>query len=93
VKRPNDLVRLVGIILVLVAVYKELSKPPEERRWHGSIADFVPYDLRVPTVDLIMAKVWNEEDDRLFMPTIFGVGWTVNWASVVSRLRQATSSA
>ncbi|MCL4464553.1 MAG: DUF5808 domain-containing protein [Chloroflexi bacterium] len=76
--RLNELVRYGGMVLIGVAIYQELQKPPEERTWHGKVMDFFPYEFRVPTVDRLMSRVWNPEDPRIFMPTMFGVGWTVN---------------
>jgi hypothetical protein len=57
---------------------------------NGMIADLVPYDLRVPTLSRAKERVWNPDDDRIFMPTIFGVGWTVNLASLPRVLKSAT---
>lgn len=61
------------------AVARELSKPPQERTWHGEIAR-VPYDFRPPTVDKLRRSVWDPENPRMFVPHAFGVGWSVNLA-------------
>jgi hypothetical protein len=88
-KGLNRLVQLIGMGVLFAAVYREMQKPPEERTWHGTIADFVPYDLRVPTLARARARLWNPDDDRVLMPTVFGVGWTVNLASVSEMLKRA----
>lgn len=88
-KGLNNLIQLVGMGLLLAAVYRELRKPPQERAWRGAIAEFIPYDLRVPTLSRAKARVWNPEDDRVLVPTIFGVGWTVNLARVVDMLKRS----
>lgn len=47
----------------------------------------VPYDFRVPTVDRVRDRFWNEEDDRIFMPMVFGVGWSINLFRVAEKFR------
>lgn len=47
----------------------------------------MPYDFRAPSVDRIKDRMWNEDDDRIFMPSIFGVGWTLNLFQVVEKFR------
>ena len=43
--------KLLAIGLVVAAVVKELRLPQDQRTWHGSLAGFVPYDLRMPTLE------------------------------------------
>jgi hypothetical protein len=81
---------VIGMALLGAAIYRELRKPAEARTWHGTIADFVPYDLRVPTLERAKARIWNPDDDRILMPTVFGVGWTVNLASVSNMVKGAS---
>jgi len=47
----------------------------------------IPYDWRHPTRARIKARMWNDEDPRLFMPRAFGWGYDVNVAQVLRRLR------
>ena len=49
-------------------------------RTHGELVGFIPYDFRMPTFDRAKSRWWNPDDDRLFVPTVFGVGWTINAA-------------
>ena len=72
------LVRLVTFGLVIGAIATELSKPPDERTWHGRVLDLVPYDFRPPTWERIRTAYWNPNSDRLFNDRVFGVGWAVN---------------
>ena len=65
------------------AVAKELSKPADQRTWHGDIGG-VPYDFRPPTVEKIRSTVWNPDDPRLFPPHVFGVGWGINFARLAA---------
>ena len=72
------LTRVVVFGLVVAAVATELSKPEEERTWHGRVLDVVPYDFRPPTWQRIRDAYWNPESDHLFSDRVFGVGWAVN---------------
>jgi Family of unknown function (DUF5808) len=65
-------------LLVGAAIRDQLSRPPEERTWHGDIAG-IPYDFRIPTVEKMRTAMWNPNDARLLVPQAFGVGWTVNF--------------
>jgi hypothetical protein len=85
--------RVVGVAaagLAVVAVAKELSKRPEDRGWTGEVAGVVPYDFRPPTLERARERWWNPDDDRLFVPQVFGVGWTVNLARAAALLRSPT---
>ena len=31
--------------------------------------------------------MWNEDDERIFMPSVFGVGWALNLFKVVEKFR------
>jgi Family of unknown function (DUF5808) len=81
---PTDslrkLVKWTAISLAAVAVIDQLRRPKQERTWEGTVAGFVPYDFRPPTIDRARSRWWNFEDDRLFVPQVFGVGWTINFA-------------
>src|SRR5258708_23294918 len=72
------LARLAVVGLVVAAVATELSKPEEERTWHGRVMGSVPYDFRPPTWDRIRDAYWNPDSDRLFSDRAFGGGWAVN---------------
>jgi hypothetical protein len=72
------LFRLAVIGLVVAAVATELSKPEQERTWHGKVGGVVPYDFRLPTWERIRSAYWNPDSDALFSDRVFGVGWAVN---------------
>jgi Family of unknown function (DUF5808) len=74
--------------LLVAAVVKELRTPAEERTWHGTVAGFVPYDLRPPTARRFRERWWAPDDERVVVPQPFGVGWTVNAGRVVALVRQ-----
>ncbi len=48
---------------------------------HGEIFGLVPYDFRPPTLARARETFWNTEDERFLVPTMFGVGWTMNLRS------------
>lgn len=82
------LIRLITFGLLGAAIYQEMSKDPAERTGEGMVGGVVPYDFRPPTVEKVKNSLWNPDDPRLFTPTVFGVGWTINFA----RLRSFLSS-
>lgn len=71
------------------AVIQELSKPEWERTWHGKVYG-IPYDFRPPTFARIKDAMWNPDDERLFTPRAFGVGWTVNLARLMQMVQQTS---
>jgi hypothetical protein len=87
-ERLRRIVKVVAIGLFIAAVADQLRRPPEERTWEGTVVGFVPYDLRVPTMERARSRWWNPEDERLFVPQVFGVGWTLNFARLASLARQ-----
>ena len=82
------LVRLVGataITLTIAAVCQELEKPKPERGWHGKIG-LVPYDFRLPTLERARNSYWNPDDEHVFTPPAWGVGWSVNVYALMEKL-------
>jgi hypothetical protein len=73
----NRLLGIIGILLVVLAILDQLGRRPEDREWHGRVLGF-PYDFRMPTVERLQARIWNPADQRVLVPQVFGVGWTVN---------------
>ncbi len=53
----------------------------------------VPYDFRVPTADRIRDRLWNENDDRIFTPMVFGAGWSINFFRLVEKFRADNAAA
>ena len=79
-ERLRRIVKLVAIGLIVAAVIEQLRRDPADRTWEGTVAGIVPYDFRVPTLERARSRWCNPDDDRLFVPQVFGVGWTVNLA-------------
>jgi hypothetical protein len=90
--RGKRVVRLLMAGLLLAAVIKELRTPAAQRTWQGTVAGFVPYDLRPPTLERFRERVWNPESEHLVSPHVFGVGWTLNLGRVVALARQKVTS-
>ncbi len=76
---PNvrDLWRLALAVIGVIAIVQELRKPQEERTWHGEVANFVPYDFRMPTIGRMQSTYWNP-DGPILTGKVFGVGWAPN---------------
>jgi hypothetical protein len=83
VRRSNQLAAATGLGLIGLAVLQERRKPPSQRSWHGHVLGFVPYDLRPPSVSRFRRAWWNPSDQRVFTERDFGVGWAVNFPSLV----------
>jgi len=81
------ILQATAITLTLVAVCQELEKPREERRWHGKVIGFIPYDFRLPTIERFKESYWNSYDSRVFTPRVFGIGWAVNFYALLEYLR------
>jgi hypothetical protein len=81
-------VMLTTTALAATAVVKELRQPQEQRTWHGTVAGFVPYDFRMPTVARMRERMWAPENPHLLQPRSFGVGWDVNVGRLVALVRQ-----
>jgi len=82
----RDLVRLIGLVLLIASIVRELRLPKDKRTWHGVVFGKVPYDLRPPTFRRLKAALWNPHNSHMVVPTAFGVGWTVNLAALRARL-------
>ena len=78
--RFRRIVKLLAFAVFVAAIVEQLRLPAEERTWEGRVGGLVPYDFRLPTLDRARSRWWNPEDDRVFVPTVFGVGWTINFA-------------
>jgi hypothetical protein len=80
VDRVRRIVKLAALAVTVAAIVEQLRLPAEQRTWEGRVGGLVPYDFRMPTFDRAKSRWWNPDDDRLFVPTVFGVGWTINAA-------------
>ncbi len=78
----NTLVGTAAALLVGAAIREQLSLPPAERTWHGTLAG-IPYDFRVPTVERLQQAFWNKDTAQLLVPQPFGMGWTINFYPLV----------
>jgi hypothetical protein len=69
---------LIFAAIAVIAVIQELRKPKDQRTWHGKVADLVPYDFRMPTVERIRNTYWNP-DGPILSGKVFGAGWAFNF--------------
>ncbi len=70
-------IALVGATLTVLAILDQIGRRPEDRDWNGRVVG-VPYDLRIPTIDRLRDRLWNPDDERVIVPHVFGIGWTIN---------------
>ncbi|MFE0178240.1 DUF5808 domain-containing protein [Streptomyces sp. NPDC059002] len=82
--RTNRAVGAVAFMLLGAALAKELSKPAVDRTWTGRVVG-LPYDFRPPTPGKLRRVFWDPDNDALFTPHAFGVGYGVNLARVLRR--------
>src|SRR5512146_1931017 len=75
--------------LTAAAIGQELAKEPSERTWKGTVAG-VPYNFRLGEWSDVAREYWNPESDRLFSPHAIGLGWGINFAVLLRRLRELT---
>ncbi len=87
----RDIWRLVLAIIGVAAVVQELRKPKDERTWHGTVANFVPYDFRMPTVGRVRSTYWNPEGP-IVTSKVFGVGWALNLGALTKMVGNRGSS-
>lgn len=78
----RSLMTMAGMGLLGASIIRELRLPSSERTWHGLLFGRVPYDLRPPTFHRVVNAIWQPDSDRVFTPTAFGVGWSVNLAAL-----------
>ncbi len=82
----NRILQVTAVTLALAAIFQELEKPKEERKWYGKIAGFIPYDFRPPTMERFKESYWNPYERRVLTPEVFGVGWTINFYTLLENL-------
>ncbi len=80
----RGLMAFMAIAVTAIALMQELQQPPTERKWHGYVFGCVPYDFRWPTWARLRQAFWDRGDPRLFTERPFGVGWSINFASLLS---------
>ncbi len=88
----RKLLKFLAMALAVAALIKEWRLPEEERTWHGTVAGFVPYDLRKPTVERIKSTFWDP-DGSIIVNRAFGVGWTINFGAIVAKVRPPSPAA
>ncbi len=62
-----------------------LESAEDRSKLHGRVFG-VPYELRPPTAARVVALWWNPLEPHVFVPTMFGLGWTINFGSIAVRL-------
>lgn len=71
--------------LAAAALLDQIGRAPADRDWHGRVLG-VPYDFRLPTIRRARERLWNSHDERVLVPHVWGVGWTINLYQLRRRL-------
>jgi hypothetical protein len=83
---PSRILKVLAVGTAAIAVVREMRRPSSDREWNGRVG-FVPYDFRLPTPSRVRERYWNPDDDRILVPQLFGVGWTINLGRLVRVIR------
>ena len=81
-RSTNVFFSILLVLYVITAIVQQLQRPPEERTWYGKIAG-IPYDFRLPTVERIRETFWNKNTSKIFLPQVFGIGWSINLYPII----------
>jgi hypothetical protein len=73
-ERFRRVIRFLWVAVVGAAI----ADAWRNKRDHGELFGFVPYDFRVPTPERAKRHTWDPSSSRILTPTTFGVGWSVN---------------
>lgn len=79
------LIQLAVMAVAGTAIYQEMSKPEDQRQWHGHALG-VPYDFRPPTSERLRQAWWNDKAG-LITSTPWGLGWTINVHRAIAMFR------
>ena len=77
----RSLVRGVVSFLLIGALIKAVNTGERSGRFVG-----VPYDFRPPTLERLKCRLWNPDEERIFTPNVFGVGWSINFYRLADQL-------
>lgn len=67
------------------AIRIALTGDGEDPRPQGRVLG-MPYDFRGANATRMAERMWNPADPRVFMPRLFGVGWTLNFGAIAVKL-------
>jgi hypothetical protein len=81
-RSTNVFFSILLVLYVITAIVQQLQRPPEERTWYGKIAG-IPYDFRRPTAERIRDTFWNKNTSKIFLPQVFGIGWSINLYPII----------
>jgi hypothetical protein len=81
-RSKNVFFSILLVLYVITAIVQQLQRPPEERTWYGKIAG-IPYDFRLPTAERIRDTFWNKNTSKIFLPQVFGIGWSINLYPII----------
>ena len=77
-------VKTALILFTSATVVYSISSKKSHGRFLG-----VPFEWRIPRLETVNRRLWNPSDDRLFTPTVYGIGWCPNIYQILVRLGYA----
>lgn len=69
------------------ALADELGEPDDTAAGLRAWLQRLPLHVALPSAERVAHTWWNPRDERLFVPRVFGLGWTLNVGAVAVRLR------
>ncbi len=82
-----DAVRAIIDELGPAAQYRETADDTAETSvTTGGRVLGLPYDFSMPTTAKFAARWWNPADPHVFVPRVWGIGWSVNFAAIAVKL-------
>ncbi len=79
-RHKNNLQLIMTLFTLATVIYAVKTKQS-----HGTFLR-VPFEFRRPTAQRVRKRWWNPDDESIFTPHVFGVGWSINVYQVRKRL-------
>lgn len=65
---------------------RAVGDPPDDPADRASWLGRLPLDLTPPSAEKVARTWWNPRDPRLFVPRVFGLGWSLNFGAAAVKL-------
>jgi hypothetical protein len=88
---PRRLLTWIALIVTAMAVWEQLRRPMTVQPTPNTVGRNRRSSSGFHHRERARSRWWNPDDERLFLPTVFGVGWTVNLARLPKLLASAAA--
>ncbi len=82
------LIQMMILVVIAGVFYAEARKGPEAEKLRGTSLGFVPYDFRPQSLGGAPRAYWDPDDPRVFTGRAAPIGWSLNLAAIVDRMRR-----